>query len=245
MEEAYIECGEAERDEYLYTLLSRHPGRTLVFVNAISSVRRLGAILKMLGLPAHPLHAGELVMFALTSSLRNSFSKHSHTYFRADALRALLETNPESAGPPGAPVAQVSSLLCYCSYGMGLDAVNAVSSVRRHPEGDGPACAIKCHRPQPKPRGPPLIASHLSPQACSSACGWRRWDRFKTDPNTVLLAASDGAPAPALPPAGMQQRARLKALDRFKTDPHAILVATDVAARGLDVKDVRWVCCWP
>lgn len=43
----------------------------------------------------------------------------------------------------------------------------------------------------------------------------------------------------------MQQRARLKALDRFKTDPHAILVATDVAARGLDVKDVRWVCCWP
>lgn len=39
----------------------------------------------------------------------------------------------------------------------------------------------------------------------------------------------------------MQQRARLKALDRFKADPNAIMVATDVAARGLDVKDVRWV----
>ena len=38
----------------------------------------------------------------------------------------------------------------------------------------------------------------------------------------------------------MQQRARLKALDRFKSDPNAILVATDVAARGLDVKDVRY-----
>ncbi len=35
----------------------RHPGRTLVFVNAISSVRRVAAILKQLGLPAHALHA--------------------------------------------------------------------------------------------------------------------------------------------------------------------------------------------
>lgn len=35
----------------------RHPGRTLVFVNAISSVRRVAAILKALGLPAHALHA--------------------------------------------------------------------------------------------------------------------------------------------------------------------------------------------
>ena len=36
---------------------SRHPGRTLVFVNAISAVRRVAAILKALGLPAHALHA--------------------------------------------------------------------------------------------------------------------------------------------------------------------------------------------
>jgi hypothetical protein len=33
-------------------------GRTIVFVNAISAVRRLAAILKLLGLPAQPLHAG-------------------------------------------------------------------------------------------------------------------------------------------------------------------------------------------
>lgn len=47
-----------------------------------------------------------------------------------------------------------------------------------------------------------------------------------------------GVPAQALH-AGMQQRQRLRALDRFKSDPTAVLVATDVAARGLDVKDVR------
>lgn len=33
-------------------------GRTIVFVNAISAVRRLAAILKLLGLPAQALHAG-------------------------------------------------------------------------------------------------------------------------------------------------------------------------------------------
>ncbi|EFN53172.1 hypothetical protein CHLNCDRAFT_25981 [Chlorella variabilis] len=97
VEEAYLACGEDERDEYLYCLLTKHPGRTIVFVNAISSVRRLGAILKLLGVKALPLHAG------------------------------------------------------------------------------------------------------------------------------------------------MQQRQRLRALDRFKADPTAVLVATDVAARGLDVKDVRCV----
>ena len=39
--------------------------------------------------------------------------------------------------------------------------------------------------------------------------------------------------------AGMQQRARLKALDRFKANENAVLVASDVAARGLDI-----TVCW-
>ena len=41
--------------------------------------------------------------------------------------------------------------------------------------------------------------------------------------------------------AGMQQRARLKALDRFKSNQATALIATDVAARGLDVKGVELV----
>ncbi len=32
-----------------------------------------------------------------------------------------------------------------------------------------------------------------------------------------------------------------QALDRFKMEPDGVLVATDVAARGLDVPDVRCV----
>ena len=41
--------------------------------------------------------------------------------------------------------------------------------------------------------------------------------------------------------ANMQQRQRLKHLERFRDDPRAVLVATDVAARGLDIPDVRYV----
>ena len=52
VEEASLTCGNAERDEYLYYLLAQHPGRTLVFVNAISAVRRVAALLKLLSLPA-------------------------------------------------------------------------------------------------------------------------------------------------------------------------------------------------
>ena len=37
----------------------------------------------------------------------------------------------------------------------------------------------------------------------------------------------------------------LQALDRFKKEPNGVLVATDVAARGLDVPDVRCVVRFP
>jgi ATP-dependent RNA helicase DDX24/MAK5 len=58
VQEACITCPEEERDEYLYCLLARHPGRTVVFANAVSAVRRLSALLRLLGLPSHPLHSG-------------------------------------------------------------------------------------------------------------------------------------------------------------------------------------------
>jgi superfamily II DNA/RNA helicase len=48
---------EDEREAALYYLLARHPGRALVFVNAVSALRRVAAVLKLLGLPAQALHA--------------------------------------------------------------------------------------------------------------------------------------------------------------------------------------------
>lgn len=46
--EAYVSCVSDERDTMLYYLLCMHPGRTLVFLNAISGVRRVSALLKAL-----------------------------------------------------------------------------------------------------------------------------------------------------------------------------------------------------
>lgn len=46
--EAFVSCVPDERDTMLYYLLCMHPGRTLVFLNAISGVRRVAALLKAL-----------------------------------------------------------------------------------------------------------------------------------------------------------------------------------------------------
>lgn len=60
MEEACVRCSDEERDEHLYYLLAAHPGRTLVFVNAVSAARRVAALLQLLKLPSAALHAGML-----------------------------------------------------------------------------------------------------------------------------------------------------------------------------------------
>ncbi|WFD36026.1 RNA helicase [Malassezia cuniculi] len=54
--EAKIECLEKDKDAYLYYLLLRYTGRTLVFVNSIDSIRRLVPLLTTLGISAYPLH---------------------------------------------------------------------------------------------------------------------------------------------------------------------------------------------
>ncbi|CAL8469133.1 g8674 [Coccomyxa elongata] len=56
--EACVHCSEEERDEVLYYLLAAHPGRTLVFVNAVSTARRVAALLRILQMPSAALHAG-------------------------------------------------------------------------------------------------------------------------------------------------------------------------------------------
>ena len=52
-------CSDSMRDIYLFYLLRIHGlhGRSLVFCSAISAVRRVGALLQHLHLPAYALHA--------------------------------------------------------------------------------------------------------------------------------------------------------------------------------------------
>ncbi|KAK3269295.1 hypothetical protein CYMTET_22260 [Cymbomonas tetramitiformis] len=57
--EAMIACSEDERDFYMYYLLNRYTGRTIVFCNAISALRRVSGILRQLEVPAVALHSNQ------------------------------------------------------------------------------------------------------------------------------------------------------------------------------------------
>jgi superfamily II DNA/RNA helicase len=53
-----ISVSSTEKDESIYYFLSQCPGRTLIFVNAISTLKLLSALLSNLRLPVQTLHAG-------------------------------------------------------------------------------------------------------------------------------------------------------------------------------------------
>lgn len=55
--EALVECGASERDLYLYYFLLMYPGSTLVFANAVDSVKRLVPFLESLKIPAFSIHS--------------------------------------------------------------------------------------------------------------------------------------------------------------------------------------------
>lgn len=55
--ESKIHCENDEKDLYLYYFLMQHPGRTLVFANSISCIKRLSGLLKALDIMPLTLHA--------------------------------------------------------------------------------------------------------------------------------------------------------------------------------------------
>lgn len=57
LKETKIYCTTEEKDYYLYYILTKHPGRTLVFVNAITNLKRIVPLLNTLKLKAWGIHA--------------------------------------------------------------------------------------------------------------------------------------------------------------------------------------------
>ncbi|XP_049625739.1 ATP-dependent RNA helicase DDX24 [Suncus etruscus] len=55
--ETKIHCETDEKDYYLYYFLMQYPGRTLVFANSISCIKRLSGLLKVLDIMPLTLHA--------------------------------------------------------------------------------------------------------------------------------------------------------------------------------------------
>ncbi|TPX64119.1 hypothetical protein SpCBS45565_g06086 [Spizellomyces sp. 'palustris'] len=55
--ETRIDCLHTEKDAFLYYILTRYAGRTIVFVNSIDAIRRLVPVLSHMKVKALPLHA--------------------------------------------------------------------------------------------------------------------------------------------------------------------------------------------
>ena len=88
LEEAALEGSMEERDAFLVYLLTRHAGRAIVFCNAISTVRRVAALLAVLRLPAVALHASQQQRQRLSALDR----------FRSDDGCALVATDVAARG---------------------------------------------------------------------------------------------------------------------------------------------------
>ncbi|KAF3936807.1 hypothetical protein ABW19_dt0203727 [Dactylella cylindrospora] len=72
LREGIVECGNMEKDLYLYYLLLRYPLRTLVFTNSISTVRRLTNLFQNLELSVNALNSNMIQKARLRSLERFS-----------------------------------------------------------------------------------------------------------------------------------------------------------------------------
>ena len=90
VEEATLHCGDEERDELLYYILAAHPGRTLVFANAVSTARRVAALLHLLKLPSAALHAGRASCPPLQTSVLCLLPKCAPVMGPGSTIHALL-----------------------------------------------------------------------------------------------------------------------------------------------------------
>lgn len=86
--ECIIECGNMEKDLYLYYFALMYPGRTIVFVNSIDAVKRLAPLLQELSIPA----------FAIHSNMVQKQRMRSLERFRANERGVLIATDVAARG---------------------------------------------------------------------------------------------------------------------------------------------------
>ncbi|VVC39390.1 RNA helicase, DEAD-box type, Q motif,Helicase, C-terminal,ATP-dependent RNA helicase DEAD-box, conserved [Cinara cedri] len=88
VKEMQIFCSVKEKDAYLFYFLKRNPGRSLVFCNSISCVKRLASILNILKLTPLPIHSNMIQKQRLKNLDK----------FRANDRGLLLATDVASRG---------------------------------------------------------------------------------------------------------------------------------------------------
>jgi len=88
VQEMQVYCSVIEKDGYLFYFLKRHPGRTLVFCNSITCVKRLAKVLSFLKLNPLPIHSNMIQKQRLKNLDK----------FRANDHGLLLATDVASRG---------------------------------------------------------------------------------------------------------------------------------------------------
>lgn len=88
LREGQIECVQSDKDLYLYYMLLRYPGRTLVFTTSIDGIRRLIPLFDTLKVPVHPLH----------SQLQQKQRLKNLDRFRSQANSVLIATDVAARG---------------------------------------------------------------------------------------------------------------------------------------------------
>lgn len=76
IKESLIECAPLERDLYVYYFLLMYPGQTLIFCNAIDSVKKLTALLNLLKISTFQIHSSMTQKNRLKNLER--YQKQSH-----------------------------------------------------------------------------------------------------------------------------------------------------------------------
>ncbi|KAH3660506.1 hypothetical protein OGAPHI_007092 [Ogataea philodendri] len=94
--EAMIPCGAQERDLMLYYFLTMFPGVTLVFANAIDSVKRLAPMLNSLGVPSVSLHSSMIQKQRLRSLER--FKANSEKAIKENKSSVLIASDVAARG---------------------------------------------------------------------------------------------------------------------------------------------------
>ncbi|GFR48029.1 hypothetical protein Agub_g9861, partial [Astrephomene gubernaculifera] len=150
--EAAVSCLEAERDEVLYYLLARHPGRTLVFANAVSAIRRLGALLKLLGLPVQPLHAQQQQRQRLKALDR----------FRSNDQAVLVATDVAARG---LDIPGVTTVIHYQLPASADTYIHRCGRTARGVSGDGISIALVTPREAPRFAGLARVLGREPPPA--------------------------------------------------------------------------------
>lgn len=181
----------------LYFLLAAHPGRTLIFANAVSTARRVAALLKILRMPSAALHAGEPPCCFRTSlpSLAAGgrcmrFRREKHISWKVYCM--LAATFGLTARGRRASRSQAGRAV---HMSVRFQALTWLSKVRRIVAG----IWIWLRR----------LPAHGLVQACSSARGSRRWsDSARTAtpssspamlPHVASISRCERCPGPARP----------------------------------------------